>query len=439
LTDSERSQGRRELPLTVLRHRDYRLIWAGEAISGVGTQMHAIALSWQVFEITGSVALLGLLGLVRAISLMTVSMAGGAIADSVDRRRLLIVTNLILLVLSAGLALATRADAVSVPLLFIVAALVAAVSSFDGPARQSLIPTLVPRGRIPDAMSVNILTGNVADMFGPALGGFAIALIGISGAYAIDAVSFLAVVVALMMMEQRDSARVRISRGSVAMVAEGLRFVKRTPVIYGVMLLDFLATILGATIALTPVFADIIFDAGPQGLGLLNSAPAIGAVCGAAVMSVIRQPQRPGRIILLAIASYGLFLILFGLSPNIWIALIFLAGYGASDAVSMTMRHTIRNLATPDDLRGRVAATHSTFSSGGPRLGEFQTGLMASLIGIRATPVIGGIGCIIVAIGVAKLIPAVLRYEFSETPADAPDDKGLESELDDDAVEIRSS
>ncbi len=211
--------------------------------------MHAIALSWQVYEVTGSVALLGLLGLVRAISLMTVSLAGGAIADSVNRRQLLIGTNLILLALSGGLALATTAGTVSVPLLFTVAAMVAAVSSFDGPARQALIPTLVPRRRIPDAMSVNILTGNVADMFGPALGGFAIAFIGISGAYTIDAVSFLAVVLALLLMEQRDAARVRISRGSIAMVAEGIRFVRQTPVIYGVMLLDFLATILGATIA----------------------------------------------------------------------------------------------------------------------------------------------------------------------------------------------
>ncbi|CAN5685825.1 hypothetical protein BH23CHL2_BH23CHL2_03340 [soil metagenome] len=307
-------------------------------------------------------------------------------------------------------------------MLFIVAALVAAVSSFDGPARQALIPTLVPRGRIPDAMSVNILTGNVADMLGPAIGGFTIALIGISGTYAIDAVTFLAVVLALLLMKQRDSDRVRITGGNVAMVVEGLKFVKQTQVVYGIMLLDFLATILGATIALTPVFAQVIFDAGPQGLGLLNSAPAVGAVGGAFVMSIVRPPKRPGRLILLAIASYGFFLILFGLSPNIWLALLFLAGYGASDAVSMTMRHTIRNLATPDHLRGRVAATHSTFSSGGPRLGEFQTGLAASLIGIRATPVIGGIGCIIVAIAIARIIPAVRNYEFADSAAQAGQD-----------------
>lgn len=410
-------RGRRELPLTVLRHRDFRLIWAGEAVSSLGTQMHALALSWQVFDLTGSVALLGVLGLVRAVSLMIVSMAGGAIADSVNRRHLLVATNLGLLFLSALLAVATYAGFVNVILLFVVAALVSAVSSFDSPARQALIPTLVPRGRIPDAMSVNILTGNVADMLGPAIGGFAIALIGIWGTYAIDAASFLAVVLALMLMERRDDERVRIARASMSMVVEGLKFVRDTPVIYGVMLLDFLATILGATVALTPVFAERIFESGPQGLGLLNSAPAVGAVAGAAVMSLAPPPRNPGKVIVGAVMSYGVFLALFGLSPNIWIAMIFLAGYGASDAVSMTMRHTIRNLATPDHLRGRVAATHSTFSSGGPRLGEFQTGIAASLIGVRATPVIGGIGCVLVALGIAKLIPAVLNYSFSDYEA----------------------
>ena len=408
---------RRELPLTVLRHRDFRLIWGGQAVSSVGTQMHSIALSWQVFELTGSVALLGVLGLTRAVSLMTVSLAGGAIADSVNRRHLLIATNLGLLFLSGLLSVATFAGFVNVPLLFVVAALVSSVSSFDSPARQALIPTLVPRGRIPDAMSMNILTGNVANVLGPAIGGFAIAWIGIWGTYAIDAASFLAVVCALLVMEQRDNERVRIARGSVAMVVEGLKFVRDTPVIYGVMLLDFLATILGATVALTPVFAQTIFDAGPQGLGLLNSAPAIGAVVGAAVMSVVAPPRKPGKVIVGAVMSYGVFLALFGISPNIWVAMLFLAGYGASDAVSMTMRHTIRNLATPDHLRGRVAATHSTFSSGGPRLGEFQTGIAASLIGVRATPVIGGIGCVLVALGIARLIPAVLNYSFADHEA----------------------
>jgi MFS family permease len=345
---------------------------------------------------------------------MTVSLAGGAIADAVNRRQMLIATNLVLLALSGGLALATRAGVVNLALLFIVAALVAAVSSFDAPARQALIPTLVPRQRIPDAMSLNILTGNVADMFGPAVGGFMIAWVGIAGTYTIDAVSFLAVVLALLLMEQRDSARVRITRGGVAMVAEGLRFIRNSPVIYGIMLLDFSATVLGATVSLTPVFAEIIFDAGPQGLGLLNSAPAVGAVVGASVMTIIRPPRKPGRVIIAAIMAYGVFLAAFGIAPNIWVAMLFLAGYGASDAVSMTMRHTIRNLATPDDLRGRIAAAHSAFSSGGPRLGEFQTGLMASLVGVRATPVIGGIGCVLLALGIARLIPAVRHYEFAD-------------------------
>lgn len=396
----------------MLRYRDYRLIWAGDSISNIGTQMHAIALSWQVYELTGSVALLGVLGLVRALATMTTSLWGGAIADLTDRRKLLYVTSSILILLSVALSAATYFDVVNVYMLFAVAALVAAAASFDDPARSALIPTLVPRHRIPDAMSLNILTGNAAQMLGPALGGFSVAIFGVAGTYAIDAVTFGAVVVALVLMKANTSAPVRIRRGSLHAIKEGLHFIRNTPVIYGVMLLDFLATILGATLSLTPVFADEIFDAGPQGLGLLNSAPAVGAVVAGAIISLLPSPRKPGWMIVSSVAAYGMFLAAFGLSPSLWIGLIFLAGYGAADAVSMTMRHTIRNLATPNELRGRIAATHSAFASGGPRLGEFQTGIMASFIGVRTTTIVGGIGIVLVAAGIAKLIPAVLKYEF---------------------------
>ncbi|MFW6075596.1 MAG: MFS transporter [Chloroflexota bacterium] len=419
----ERSSRRRKLPITILRYRDYRLIWAGESVSRIGTQMHSIALSWQVYEITGNVALLGILGLVRAVATMTTSLYGGAIADTTDRRRLLITTNLILICLSAGLALATQAGFVNVGALYVVAALVAAAAAFDQPARAALIPTLVPRRRIPDAMSMNILTGNAAQMIGPALGGFSVAVFGIAGTYLIDSLTFTAVIIALLFMRADTSAPVKIRRGSLATIAEGLKFIRATPVIYGVMLLDFLATILGATISLTPVFAEEIFDAGAQGLGLLNSAPAVGAVVAGAAISLLPSPRRPGWLIISAVAAYGFFLAAFGLSTSLWMGLAFLTLYGAADAVSMTMRHTIRNLATPDELRGRIAATHSAFSSGGPRLGEFQTGITASLIGVRATTLVGGAGIILVAAGVAWLIPAVARYQFDPETEDDDEDE----------------
>lgn len=414
MSKPDRNQGsRRELPITVLRYRDYRLVWAGEFVSGFGTRMHAVALSWQVFDLTGSVALLGVLGLVRAVALMSTALIGGAIADTRDRRKLLLVTNLLLLLLSAGISIATATGAVNVLLLYAVAMAVAATSAFDEPARHALIPTLVPRDRIPAAMSVNILTGNVAEMAGPAAGGLAVATLGIAGTYALDAVTFLAVVIALLAMKARPEVPVT-TVGGLHAVREGLRFIRMTPVIYGIMLLDFLATVLGSTVGLAPVFADEILEVGPEGLGLLLSAPAIGAVAGGALLSLLPQPRHPGWLIVLAIVAYGLFLALFGIAPSLWLAMVFLAGAGLADALSMAMRHTIRNLATPDALRGRVSSAHSAFSAGGPRLGEFQSGMTASLIGAREAMVVGGFACVAAAGVLAWLIPAITGYRFEE-------------------------
>ncbi len=410
-----------ELPLTVLKYRDYRLIWAGQAVSTMGTWMHSIALSWQVYEITNSLALLGLLGLIRAVATMLTSLFGGALADTMHRRHLLVVTNSMLIVLSGGLALLTELGLINVVILYVAAGLVAAVSSFDSPARAALVPTLVPRRRIADAMSFNILTSNAAEMVGPALGGFAVGTIGVAGAYSIDAMSFIAVVIAVLFIRADMSSPVKVKRGNVAAIAEGLRFIKLTPVIYAVMLLDFGATFFGSVTSLTPAFAQDIFNVGPEGFGLLNAAPAVGAVLAGAALSVLPTPQRPGWLIVSAVAAYGVFRAALGISPDFWFALVMLGGYGAADAVSMTMRHTIRNLATPNELRGRVAATNSAFSSGGPRLGEFGNGLLASAIGVRETTVVGGAGILLVVGAIAWKLPSVLRYDLDEAGDEEPE------------------
>jgi MFS family permease len=171
-------------------------------------------------------------------------------------------------------------------------------------------------------------------------------------------------------------------------------------------------------IGLAPVFAEEVFAIGPEALGLLYSAPAFGSFIGSAAMSLIPQINRPGRVIMGAVMSYGVFLVLFGLAPSFWLALVCLAGAGMSDAVSMTMRHTVRLLATPDALRGRVAATHSAFSAGGPRLGEFQAGLTASFIGPQAAMMFGGSAVILATLGIAKLVPAVRSYQLTDGPQD---------------------
>jgi hypothetical protein len=410
---------RRAPPVAVLRQRDFRLLWGGQFVSVLGTQMHAVALSWQVYQLTGSVVQLGLLGLVRAVSLMGASLIGGPVADRSDRRALMLRTQIILLLLSAGLALVTALDAVNIAVLYGVAMAASVASAFDGPARQALIPQLVPREQLGAATSLNMLAMSTARMVGPAVGGLAVAWIDVAGAYALDALSFLAVIWALVVMETPLS-RPEVRASGLAAVAEGLQFIWRTPVIFGVMLVDFLATLLGSTVGLAPVFAEDVLGVGPQGLGLLLSAPAAGAVLGGFGLSLLPMPARPGRALIGAVVAYGACLVLFGLSASFVLALLCLAGAGAADAVSVAMRHAVRLLATPDELRGRVAASHSALAMGGPRLGEFQSGMSAALIGPRAAMVVGGLACGLVAVGVARLIPAMMRYRFDDAPEHAP-------------------
>ena len=409
--------GRRPLPLDALRQRDFRLLWAGQFVSVLGTQMHQVALSWQIYQLTGSVVQLGLLGLVRAVALMIASLFGGALADSRDRRRLMFVTQALLLCLSAGIAAATALGWVSVWLLYVVAMAAAATSAFDGPARQALIPTLVTREQLVAAMSLNSTVFSVARMVGPAAGGLAIAWIGVAGAYALDAVSFLAVIAALARMRARPAIPALRVRG-VAAVAEGLRFIVATPIVFGVILIDFLATLLGSATGLAPVFAQNVLGAGPQGLGLLLSAPAAGAVLGGFALSVAPLPSRPGRVVVGAVVTYGVSLALFGLSQTLLGAMLALGAAGAADAISVAMRQAVRNLVTPDELRGRVAASHAAMAMGGPRLGEFQSGMTAALVGPRSAMIGGGIACAAVALAVARLVPQVLRYRIEDGPID---------------------
>jgi MFS family permease len=405
---------RSRFPVAVLRYRDFRLLWAGQFTATLGSQMHAAALSWQVYQLTGSAVQLGLLGLVRAISLIAASFVGGAVADSRNRRNVLLVTQSVLLLLSMVLAVLTRLDLVSIVALYAMAALQAATTAFDGPARQALIPSLVSRQDFGAAISLNILAMSVARMAGPAVGGVSVAAIGVAGTYVVGGLSFIGVIAALLVMRTSMSPPdVRVS--GVAAVVEGLQFIRRTPVIWGIMGLDFVATLLGSTVGLAPVFAEDVLRVGPQGYGLLLSAPAAGAVFGGMLVSLAPPARRPGLVVVASVAVYGLCLGLFGLSTSLWMALVTLAAAGAADSVSVAMRHTVRNLATPDALRGRVAASHSALAMGGPRLGEFQSGLTAAAIGPRWAMIAGGAAVMLVAGLTAWAVPAVARYRVDES------------------------
>ena len=393
----------------VLRHRDFRLLWQAELASSFGTQMQRVAIAWQVSDLTGDALRLGVLGLVRFAAVVIVGMLGGVLADRRDRRKLLFGSQIALACTSGTLALLAATGNSSLGAIYVLTLLASALASIGGPARQAFIPSLVPRAEIAAAMSLQILAMQVATVTGPVVAGWLIARVDIAPIYAFDALSFVAVAVAALAIRARP-APARAEGGTWQAVLDGLRFLRRSPVLLGVMAADFAATFFGAATVLMPIFATEILDVGPRGLGFLYSASAIGAVLGSVAMSLARTPGFPGRGVLMAIIVYGLTVVGFGLSETFWLSLGLLAIGGAADAVSMALRHTIRNLATPDHLRGRVAATHSMFAMGGPQLGEFEAGAAASLLGAGPSVALGGLGTIAAAAVVAVLVPEIRKY-----------------------------
>ncbi len=409
------------LPTAVgsLRYRDFRLIWFGQFVSILGTQIQTVALAWLVYTLTGSAAALGVVGLARAVPIILLSMFGGTLADQVDRRRLLLVSQSVLASFSALLAIFVSLGMANLAVLYGFAVVTAAASAFDGPTRQAIIPALVPRDRLANALTINVLAQDTAAVFGPAVGGLVLAALGTSTAFFIDAASFMAVVAALIAMREHPPVPVVQRRGLAALV-DGLQFLRERSILWQLMIIDFMATLLASTLGLLPVFAKTVLEIGPKGLGVLYSAPSAGAVVGAALFTMVPTPKHPGRVVAIAIGCYGLALGMFGLSQSFIVALVLLSLAGGVDEVSRVMRHTVRQLATPDGFRGRIGAVAGIFSAGGPRLGDFQSGLVASLVGPRGAMVFGGGACMLMAASSLGWARSLWRYQGEEEAVHAP-------------------
>jgi len=395
----------------VLRHRDFRLIWSAEILSQTGTQIQRVAVAWQVFELTGDPLQLGLLGLVRFVPLFLFGLAGGVVADRYDRRQTLILSQLALIVVASLFAGLTATNTINLPWIYGLTALSALFSAVSAPTRHALIPTLVPVASMPAAMSLGVLAFQAAGMAGPAVGGILVASAGIAASYAIDAITFGFVAISAFALRTRPERATPVISGKAAAI-EGLRFLRESPVLLGTMSLDFLASFFGASTTLMPIFASEILSGGPQTLGWLLAAPATGAVVGATIMASRRPLARPGVGILAAIVIFGLSIAAFALSRNLWLSLAFLAVSGAADSVSVSQRHTLRNVLTPDRLRGRVAAAHSTFAAGGPQLGDVRSGVVASWTGAPIAVAIGGVAAVLAALVVARLVPGIAGFRW---------------------------
>lgn len=399
------------IPFAALRNRDFRLLWSGQLISQMGSTMQTLTINWHISVLTNYDPLaLGLVGLSRFLPIVFFSLIGGAVADARDRRRLMLLTQSAMAIFAAILGYLTDRGLSLVWPIYILNAMSAAAWAFDNPARQALVPSLVPREQLANAMSLNSIMFQTATIAGPTIAGFLIAAHSVSIVYWINALSFLAVIVALLLMHPvQVKATRKIDVGSVR---EGLSFVRHQPIILSTMTLDFFATFFSSASQLLPIFAAKILNVGAQGFGFLEAAPAVGALLSGSTMSImVTRIKRPGSLILWSVALYGLATIAFGLSASFWLSLIFLGLTGIADNVSTILRSTIRQLVTPDQLRGRMTSVNMIFFMGGPQLGELEAGLVAALIGAPLSVITGGLGCLLAVAFVARKVPMLRKFD----------------------------
>jgi MFS family permease len=402
---------RRVSPYAALQYREYRLLWIGQLISNAGTQMQMVAINWHIYILTGSALALGLTGLVRVVPIVAFSLMGGVFADAHDRKRILLFSQSAMMIFAAILAFVTSVGSASPAAIYLLSGLTAAATAFDNPARNSLAPNLVPREHLTNAMSLNSVLNRTASIVGPGLAGFVIARFGIAAVYWFNAVSFLAVLIALGMMKtpaQEDPGRTKVT---FAAVAEGIRSARQSTIIFATMVLDFLASFFASASALMPIFANEILKVGPQGLGLLYAAQPVGALIAGAAISFIGNIKRPGLVFLASLAVYGLATALYGGSNWFAESLVFLALIGAADATSAIVRNTVRQLATPDKLRGRVQSLNAMFVMGGPQLGNLEAGLVAAHWGAPFSVISGGVATVITVALIFWLAPQVRDYQ----------------------------
>ena len=366
-------------------------------MSVTGSQMQFVAINWHVYLLTKSPLALGLVGLFRGVPIIVCSLAGGVVADAVDRRKLLVVTQVVMLISAALLAAFTIAGLDSVWPIYALSGLASAANAFDIPARQSLMPALVPTEVFPNAVSLGLIVFNVATIAGPAIAGFMLAETGPALIYGVNALSFLAVIAALIAMRTSGDPERDGDRGSAlsfAALKEGFRFVRNTPIIVQTMTLDFAATFFASATLLLPIFASERLHVDARGYGFLAAAPAIGSVITALIMARVGSFSKQGRLVVVSVAIFGLATAAFGISTVFWFSLLMLAVTGAADTVSTVLRQTIRQLVTPNHLRGRMTSINMMFFMGGPQLGELEAGLLAAAIGTPLSVVIGGLGSI---------------------------------------------
>ncbi len=393
-----------------LRIPAFRRLLVGSQIISIGTSAQGLAIAWEMYSRTNEPLALGLVGLVQAIPMLLLTLPAGYLADIFDRRRLMIISMLLASAISLCLAAFSYFHG-SIWMMYVLLFLDSCALRLGWPARAALMPLLVPREAFENAIKWRTSLGQISGMAGPAVGGFVIAW-SLPGAYVISAASTTVFIFMLLSIQVPPGARAAPGR-MLRQVAEGIAFVWRKKVLLGAISLDMFGVMLGGAVYLLPIYArDIIAPAGfspEQTLGYLRAAPAAGAMVMALILTHTPPMRKAGRTMLVAVAGFGAATIVFGLSKDLWLSMAMLALTGALDNISVVVRHTMVQLATPNEMRGRVSAVNAMFISSSNELGGFESGAVAQLFGPVVSVVSGGIGTIAIVLAWTGLFPSLRK------------------------------
>ena len=392
-----------------------------------GSQMQQWALFWHISQLSRDPIAVSIVGGVRFASILCFSLVGGLVADRYNRRVVLVVTQSLAMLIAVILGVLTLSGIIRLWHIYLLTAIQAAAMAFDLPARQSLVPNLVPRQDLPSAFSLQSIAFNTGAIAGPALSGVIIGYLGQQDIYFINAITFLAVIVAIIMIgpvpQGRSASLGRGFKSALGDVRDGVRFIRGQPLILSSMVLDFIATFFASANTLLPYFARYILRVNEFAYGWLAAAQSIGAVTVGLVVSQYKNLKRQGRLLLASVVVFGIATLVFGLSRSNLPVFLALVVIGGADSVSTIIRNTVRQLNTPDNLRGRMTSINQIFFMGGPQLGEVEAGAVAQIFSVPFAILSGGVGTILAVWWIAAKWPELRRYNGDEpvlagSPAD---------------------
>lgn len=396
--------------VTPLREsRQFRRLYYGQSLSYIGRELTVVAVPYQVYLLTGSSLAVGALGLAQLIPLLAVSLVGGAVVDAVDRRMVLVVSEVMLALTAVGLAVNASAEQPAVWPLYVLTGVNAGLSAFGNPARTSALPTVLPRRLLASGFALNQTMSEVASAVGPAVAGFLIAQFSLTLTYALDAVAFLVgalVLIGVGPLRPEGGGRAV----SLSSITEGFRYLKGQRLIQACFLIDINAMVFGMPRALFPALGTGMFGGDATTVGLLYAAPGAGALIAALTSGWVAGVSRRGRVVVLSVVLWGMAIAAFGFVPFLPVALALLALAGGADVVSAVFRNTILQLTVPDVLRGRLSSIHTAVVGGGPRLGDVESGAVAAVTSIRFSVVSGGVACVLGAFALARSMPELWNY-----------------------------